>query len=236
MFTFAATPVKFVGLFVLYAWCTIWCVYELTRPQDVKQRVSNALHLAMAVVMVLMVAGPTWKGLTGIVPTPVLGGLFAAMTLWFVWRAVSEAPARGHFAGHAAMFAAMSWHLFAMAAMAAVRNAAASGHGTGMDPMSGPRQPGGLLWWFALVGIPFMAYLLFASVLAIRDALKAPSATAVHPVHHGEAVHACHEERPVGSTKYRLAALSDFAMNFGMFWMSTGIMVPILPFFAALAF
>ena len=25
-------------------------------------------------------------------------------------------------------------------------------------------------------------------------------------------------------------------MNFGMFWMSTGIMVPLLPFFALLAF
>ena len=31
-------------------------------------------------------------------------------------------------------------------------------------------------------------------------------------------------------------ALAAFAMNFGMFWMSTGIMVPLLPFFALFAF
>ena len=28
----------------------------------------------------------------------------------------------------------------------------------------------------------------------------------------------------------------DFAMNFGMFWMSTGLLVPILPFFTVFAF
>jgi hypothetical protein len=44
--------------------------------------------------------------------------------------------------------------------------------------------------------------------------------------------HSCHEVRPVGSTKYRLEALSAFAMNFGMFWMSTGLMVPLMPFFS----
>jgi hypothetical protein len=48
--------------------------------------------------------------------------------------------------------------------------------------------------------------------------------------------HSCHEVRPVGSVKFRLEQLSAFAMNFGMFWMSTGLLVPILPFFAALAF
>ena len=46
----------------------------------------------------------------------------------------------------------------------------------------------------------------------------------------------CHEERPVGSPRFRMAAASDFAMNFGMFWMSTGLMTPLLPFFALLAF
>ena len=49
-------------------------------------------------------------------------------------------------------------------------------------------------------------------------------------------IHSCHEVRPVGTTKYRLEVLSAFAMNFGMFWMSTGLLVPILPFFAVLAF
>jgi hypothetical protein len=48
--------------------------------------------------------------------------------------------------------------------------------------------------------------------------------------------HSCHEVRPVGSVKFRLEQLSAFAMNFGMFWMSTGLLVPILPFFAALSF
>jgi len=42
--------------------------------------------------------------------------------------------------------------------------------------------------------------------------------------------------RPVGTTPYRLEVLSAFAMNLGMFWMSTGLLVPILPFFAVLAF
>jgi hypothetical protein len=48
--------------------------------------------------------------------------------------------------------------------------------------------------------------------------------------------HSCHEVRPVGTTRYRLEVLSAFAMNFGMFWMSTGLLVPILPFFVVLAF
>ena len=50
MFAFADTPVKFVGLLILFAWCTLWSIYELTRPQDARQRISNALHLVMAVV------------------------------------------------------------------------------------------------------------------------------------------------------------------------------------------
>jgi len=46
----------------------------------------------------------------------------------------------------------------------------------------------------------------------------------------------CHEVRPVGSRKFRLEALAGFAMNFGMFWMSTGLLLPILPFLATLSF
>jgi hypothetical protein len=42
--------------------------------------------------------------------------------------------------------------------------------------------------------------------------------------------------RPQGSLTYRLAHSADFAMNAGMFWMSTGLLVPLLPFFAALSF
>ena len=72
MFSFDDVPVKFIGLLVLFAWCTLWCTYELTRPQNGRQRVSNALHLVMAVVMLLMVARPTWMGLLSIVPIDVL--------------------------------------------------------------------------------------------------------------------------------------------------------------------
>lgn len=232
MFTFAATPVKFVGLLVLFAWCTLWCGYELTRPQDGRQRVSNTLHLGMAVVMLLMVARPTWHRLTGLVPGWVLVGAFTGSTIWFAWLAFEAARAsdrRGglHFAGHALMFGAMTWHLAAMAVMAA--RMSGSGHGTG--GMEAARQPGGVLWVFALVGLPFMTYLLAASVVAVRNLLRQRAVVA--PV---APVRSCHEERPVGSATYRLAALGDLGMNFGMFWMSTGLMIALLPFFARFAF
>ncbi|MGC3995601.1 MAG: DUF5134 domain-containing protein [Propionicimonas sp.] len=299
MFSFTDTPWKFVGLLVLFAWCTVWCAYELTRPQDVRQRISNALHLVMALVMLLMVAGPTWQVLTAFAPTPVLVGLFALSTAWFAWLAFdvfTSVDRRGgwHFTGHAAMFAAMTWHLAAMASMSAGMSAGMGasdggmggmdmGHGSGgaaapMDMeawMAAASGPGGVLWVFALVGLPLMAYLLWASVVAVRDlarpraavndacacgtgctcgpdcacsashaALEQPErelvlAGAPTPVRAAAPVvmaHSCHEERPAGSVKYRLAAASDLAMNAGMFWMSTGLLVPVLPFLAALAF
>lgn len=261
MFTFDATPVMFVGLLVLFAWCTAWSAYELTRPQDVRQRVSNVLHLVMSIVMLLMVAGPTWRALTGVVPTPVLVGLFAASTGWFGWLAVDAGKAsdRGglwHFLGHTAMFAAMSWHLAAMAVMSAAAAPGAEGnghaggheHGGGMemgDWMTTAGQPGGVLWWFALIGLPLMTYLAAAALRALWLAVK-PAPAKIDPddcdcedghAHHASALaHSCHEVRPVGSAKFRLAALSDFAMNGGMFWMSVGLIAPILPFFDRLAF
>ncbi|MDO5534525.1 MAG: DUF5134 domain-containing protein [Propionibacteriaceae bacterium] len=269
MFSFAAVPVKFVGLFVLFAWCTVWSVYELTRPQSGRQRVSNALHLAMAVAMLLMVARPTWMGLTAIIPLWVLVGFFAFSVFWFAGLGLrafvaAQRKAGWHFAGHATMFAAMAWHLAAMAVMRPLH-----------DAMMPARQPGGVLWWFAVAGVPLMAYLLAASVRALRSAvaggvaggaagatasdccggtcscgsdctcgLPRPALDAALPAGGGLALAApavqvaasCHEVRPVGSPKYRMAAWSDVAMNFGMFWMSTGIMVPLLPFFASLSF
>lgn len=60
MFTFSDTPVTFTVLLLLFALCTAWCSYESSRPQNGRQRVSSVLHLAMAVVMLLMVTGPTW--------------------------------------------------------------------------------------------------------------------------------------------------------------------------------
>lgn len=288
MFTYAQTPVKFVVLLLLYAFCTAWSCYELTRPQDGKQRVSNALHLAMSVVMLLMVSPVTWKALTAVVPTMLWVGVFGASTAWFAWLAIdarrsSERGGMLHFAGHATMFGAMTWHL---AAMAAKHSAMTHGMGT-MTPsstvdmtdwMKQQSVPGGTLWVFALVGVPFMTYLLVSSLRSLWLAFQPGQAVAAgacpcgpgctcgpecscqagHPVANviapelvtvggGSApivasppliasAHSCHEVRPVGSTSFRLEQLAAFAMNFGMFWMSTGLMVALLPFFAVFAF
>jgi hypothetical protein len=141
--------------------------------------------------------------------------------------------------------------------------------------MTQQSAPGGILWMFALVGIPLMVYLLAAGVLAIRDAVRPAVAVAACPCGPDctcgpecvmcRGAHArrperdlvaaggvnapvaerpveaassltCHEVRPVGSRPFRLAALSDAAMTLGMFWMSTGLLIPILPFFAVLSF
>jgi len=292
MFSLADTPGKFIGLLVLFAWCTAWCVYELTRPQDVRQRVSNSLHLVMAVVMLLMVAPMTWTLLTDIVPTFGLVAVFAASTAWFGWLAFDARRAAGrawlHFVGHAAMFAAMTWHLSAMGLMEARMASGGLGGmdsgggmgGMGMGSTADPMAPGGVMWVFALVGLPLMASLLVSAVrsvwlaaqradplassatcpcgpgcdcgpdcscygthqhaaapaqeLVLAGAGAAPSAHVVAaPV---VSTRTCHEVRPVGSRKFRLESLAAFAMNGGMFWMSTGLLVPILPFFAALAF
>ncbi len=276
MFTFDVTPVKFVCLLILFAWCAGWSVYELTRPQDGRQRVSNVLHLVMSVVMLLMVPKSVWQPFISVVTMPVVLAFFALATAWFASLAVDafrrERATALHFCGHTAMFAAMTWHLGAMA----VKHAAMSGGMGHSMPSEAP--PGGVLWTFALVGVPFMAYLLTASVADLRRVLRPRAAVndacpcgpgcacgpdcactgADAPVvettrafamavtgggGRGPAVEAaatqaagCHEARPVGSPGYRLSALSDFAMNFGMFWMSTGLMVPLLPFFAFLAF
>ena len=231
MFTFDQTPVKFVGLLVLLTWCTLWCAHGLARSRGARQRVGAALHLVMAAVMLAMVPKPVWTTLTGVVPVPVIAAAFAAATVWFVWL-TAGAPGRptdsgsadsgsAHarptdsgctHAGHAAMFAAMTWHLAAMAVKASAR--AELGMGPAMHQwMEQAGRPGRVLWVFALVGLPFMAYLLVAGALALWRAL-----------------------RPGAAAGRRLAAMSDFAMNFGMFWMSTGLLTPILPFFAALAF
>ncbi|MCW3159022.1 DUF5134 domain-containing protein [Micropruina sonneratiae] len=283
MFTFVDTPVKFLGLLVLFAWCTVWCCYELTRPQNLRQRISNVLHLVMAVVMLLMVAGPTWRLLVAVVDDTWLAIGFGAATAWFCWlaaRAFTGGDRSGgwHGLGHAAMFGAMTWHLAAMATMSSAMSGM-SGHGGmggGMDMaswMAAQSRPGGTLWLFALVGLPFMAYLLASSLYALWQVSRPPLVVAApcacgpactcgpdcacgtsHPAVEarqlvtpdGVALTAqpppaalaynCHEVRPQGSGSFRLANLADFAMNAGMFWMSTGLLVPILPFLAELAF
>ncbi len=258
MFALADTPVKFVALLALFAWTTLWSGYELTRPQDVRQRISNVLHLVMAVVMLVMVAGPTWTALTAVLPTAALVAGFAAATGWFVWLAIdgfgsSDRRAGLHFSGHATMFGAMTWHLTAMMVKAGSHSGmghdmphGATGHdmshgdmaGTGHDAVAQSQQPGGVLWILALVGLPFMAYLLAASVAALRRVTLPRSVVSAASVAHGAGapVRSCHQEREVGSRDYRLGAVSDFAMNFGMFWMSTGLLIPILPSFTAFAF
>lgn len=237
MFSFDATPVKFVGLLVLFVWCTAWSVYELARSRGSRQRISHGLHLGMAVVMLLMVARPTWSALTSVVPTAAWAGVFALATGWFVWLTVDafrtlDRHGRLHAAGCAAMFAAMTWHLAAMAAMAAGHGA----HGQSMgDWMTTQAQPGGVLWWFALIGIPLMASLLVASFAAARRALAPVRTRALVTAGGPAGTHACHDH-PATPVTARLSAASDFAMNAGMFWMSTGLLVPILPAFALLAF
>ena len=246
MFTLADTPVKFVVLLALFAWCTVWCTYELTRRQDARQRISNAAHLAMAVVMLLMVARPTWAALTALVPTSALVAAFAVGTAWFGWLAVdgfraADRRAGLHFCGHAAMFAAMTWHLAAMAVKA---QHTTGHHGMGHGATGHGAQPGTTMWVFALIGVPLMTYLLAASVTAIRELVRPRVAELEEATTGaGRAVltpagpeRGCHEVRAVGSTAHRLAASCDFAMNFGMFWMSTGLLVPILPFFTVFAF
>ena len=140
MFTFDQTPVKFVGLLVLLTWCTLWCAHGLARSRGARQRVGATLHLVMAAVMLAMVPKPVWTTLTGVVPVPVIAAAFAAATVWFVWL-TAGAPGRPTdsgsadsgsararptdsgctHAGHAAMFAAMTWHLAAMAVKASAR-------------------------------------------------------------------------------------------------------------------
>lgn len=260
MFTVEGMPVKFVGLLVLFGWCVVWCVFELTRPQDSRQRVSGVLHLVMAGVMLMMVADWTWSALTSVVPTPAFAAVFAASVVWFAVLAVgafrgSEGRAGWHFVGHAAMFAAMAWHLSAMVVMTM---AMAAGSHPEMSEMSSDgwmaraRQPEGVLWYVALAGAPLAVYLLAASGLhawelfspprgaagtrarrTMRDATR-PGGMADAAAIVGTQLEAlgCHEPRPVGTLSYRLAALCGFAMNFGMFWMSTGLLSPVLPFLA----
>lgn len=220
MFTLSAVPVKFVALLILFAFTTVFETYRVVRATNGTQRTSHLLHLVMSVIMLLMVPKSWWVPFRNVVPVPVSIFLMVLGVLWFGYLAVTAKPGhRAHPTGCALMFAAMVWHLAAM--MVKMHNMAGMQHGSnqmggmnhgsmgGMQPQmaSGGR---GTLWWMAVLGLPLMAYLLYASVRALAVAFHEPSA--------------------------RLSSLSDFAMNFGMFWMSTGLLVPVLPFFSHLAF
>lgn len=284
MFTFSDTPVTFTVLLLLFALCTAWCSYESIRPQNGRQRVSSVLHLAMAVVMLLMVTGPTWALLTAVLPAGWLAAGFAAATLWFGFLTFDALARRNqaggwHGAGHAAMFAAMTWHLAAMAVMGGMDHS-----GMGVSHMNGggadmptwiaeQSLPGGTLWILALIGLPLMAYLLIASLRSLWKVVRPATLAPEHPrepagrrdpdctsadQHVAGEEHpreepdggtvalatsptttlqpGCHQAPRPGSNTYRLATLSDFAMTFGMFWMSTGLLLPILPLLAVLSF
>ncbi|MEL4503435.1 hypothetical protein AAEX63_00680 [Luteococcus sp. H138] len=225
MFTLSAVPVKFIGLLIFFAFTTAYETYQLVKATSARGRISHGLHWLMSVIMLLMVPKNIWVPFRTVVPVPVSIFLMVLGVIWFGYLAVMARPGhRAHPTGCTLMFAAMAWHLAAM--MVKMQNMKAMGgmsggsHG-GMSGGSHGGMGGGMnhqlmwgghsaLWWMALIGIPLMAYLLYASIRAVALALKEPSR--------------------------RIEALSDFAMNFGMFWMSTGLMTPILPFFKYLAF
>lgn len=228
MFSAETTPIMFVSLLVAFGWCTIWSLYELTRRQNASQRVSNALHLAMSVVMALMVAHPTWAWLTSLVPTQAWVIFFGLATLWFCWLAFDPsrggAGGRSHFLSHAAMFAAMVWHLAAMAARAGARHGGGHHHDGGTGPHA-PSDP--TMWWFALAGLPLMAYLLVSAILGLWRAIGPTVATAGVQTTRANPSHCA--PAPTRQWEVRLGALAHVAMTGGMFWMSVGLLTPIIP-------
>ncbi|GAA1391483.1 hypothetical protein [Luteococcus peritonei] len=245
MFTLSAVPVKFVGLLVLFLFTTAWEAVRLSRATTRVGRTSVGLHLLMSVIMLLMVPRNVWRPFTQVVPTWVSAVLMGLGALWFCWLAVrSHGAHRAHAAGCVAMFAAMTWHLVAM--IVKMRNMTMPMPGASASPMGGhPMDHGsmaspspmasassmgmdhsgmnhggmdhgsmasghGAMWWLAVIGLPLMAWLLYAALRDLVAVFTRPEA--------------------------RLDNLSGFAMNFGMFWMSTGLLVPVLPFFSHLAF
>ncbi|WP_425309537.1 hypothetical protein AADG42_12475 [Ammonicoccus fulvus] len=254
MFTLTDTPVKFVALLLFFTFTTVWSLYQLARRQTGATLVSNLAHLAMSVVMFIMVPGTLWRPFVAVIPLPVLVGFFGVCTAWFVFLGVRGLAAAGparkhgwHALGHAGMFGAMTWHLAGMLVrMQAMMARGGMGHG-GMDHGDhGGMGHGGMehgsgvdsatmvgvdpAIMVAIVGIPLMAYLLIAAIGNLKNAITPSPDIQDHAGHEA----AGHGHYVAGNP--RLAALADFAMNFGMFWMSTGLMVPLLPFFSYLAF
>ena len=82
-------------------------------------------------------------------------------------------------------------------------------------------------WWVALVGLPVMGYLLAAGSVALVRTM-APIRAEPTPAA------GCHEPRPTGPLTQRLDQLGVAAMDLGMFWMSVGLMVPLIPWLVVL--
>lgn len=256
MFTLSAVPVKFIGLLILFCFTTAYELLRTVRSRTVTGGVSAGLHLLMSVIMLAMVPKSWWKPLQQVLPMPVTIVLMAVGLGWFCWLTFRAHPGhRMHPLGCAMMFAAMVWHLEAMQVMHSMMSHSTGNHmemssggptatpamnhsgmdHSGMDhgsmghdmghasaspsPMAGMDHGSmghdmaaghDVMWWFAIIGLPLMAWLLYAAVKGLVTAIREP--------------------------EHRMVGLADFAMNFGMFWMSTGLLVPVLPFFSALAF
>lgn len=238
MFSFATTPVMYVGLLILFAWCTVWSAVELVRSTTTEHRISNGLHLIMSLVMLAMVPRSTYAALSAVVPLSVQAGFFVVAAGWFVALAVrGPGSVRPHFVGHAVMFAAMAWHLIGMM----VKMAQMSEHGMGEHAGHTMAGSGDVVAW---VGLPFMAALLWMGLSALVDLVRPQAGHASghvvtnrsageHPAHVPAAA-GCHDPRPAGSVSERAHAAMGAAMNLGMFWMSVGLVAGLLPFLAVL--
>ena len=236
MFTLTDTPGKFLILLVLFAFCTVWEITQLTRRPAAGQLVSTLLHLWMALVMLLMVPENLWMPFVSVIPMPVIIATMIVGVAWYLFLGLRAFSTRGegphgpwHHLGHAMMFAAMTWHLWAMHIKHSRMHEMKSGHmgHGGMDHWKAmASEPGGVLWTAAIVGIPFMIHLLVAAISNVLQAIRGPRGTSES---------ACHA-KPASALEFRLGALSMFAMNFGMWFMSTGLMMPLLPFMKVFVF
>lgn len=239
MFTLSGNPVTLVGLLVLFGWCLVWTVRDLLasfgllgadRPAHGAWAitVSQCCHVVMSLVMLTMVTRSWWRPFSGALAEPVLIGIFGAATLWMaamaVWRVSWLAV------GHTLMFGAMVWHLSAMASMAGSASSHSSmGSMGGMSSQDMSGQMGGQMSGLTLVtgiGLPLMAALL---VLGVSGLVRVITARAPHP---GTA--SCCHVAPTSRATARLSGLTDAAMGLGMFWMSAGLMAPLVPFMAHL--
>ena len=247
MFTLTDMPVKFIGLLLLFTFSTLWSIYQLARRQNGLTLVSNLAHLAMSVVMLIMVPHTLWQPFSDVIPLPALVGFFGVFALWFVYLGVrglnAGAAARQHgwhALGHGGMFGAMTWHLAAMMNHHGhhdMDHGPDPGHGDGANGHEAMTEmthgaiehtsaTSDLAMLIAVIGVPFMAYLLLAALGNLKNAL-APSPSIRDHAGHASAGHGHYV-----AGNPRLASLADFSMNFGMFWMSTGLMTALLPFFS----
>lgn len=226
MFTLTANPVTFVGLLILFGWSILWSLRDVVRATTLVQRISSLIHLVMAATMLAMVPRSWWhldsSGYTVVVV------LYAVFTAWMLAMALWR-PSWAAW-GHVGMFAAMVWHLSAMRTM---HRAMSSMTGTAMGGMGHDMKSGmggsghmtgsmSALHSYAMVGIPLMLVLLAIAVVGARRAI---TGRPEHPAH----APLCHVVATSPMTA-RLSGLADLAMGFGMAWMSTGLVAPILPF------